>query len=135
MKERIHFNTYGGNPMACAAGAAVLDVIDEEGLQENCKVVGGHLKSRLEALKEKHAIVYDVRGMGLMLGMELRNSDGSPAKEQTAELLEGSLEHGLLIGKGGLNGNVVRLKPPMCLTKEDADFIADVFDTVISSWK
>ena len=126
----LHFNTYGGNPVSMAAVLAVLDVIDADGLQENARVVGGRLKAGLEALQERHAVIGDVRGMGLMLGVELVSDRAAqtPDKEATARVLESAREHGLLLGKGGLFGNVLRIKPPMCLTTEDVDFALDVLD-------
>jgi alanine-glyoxylate transaminase/(R)-3-amino-2-methylpropionate-pyruvate transaminase len=134
LSQRVHFNTYGGNAVSMAAGLAVLDVIDEDGLQENSRVVGGRLKSGLEALMHKHRLIGDVRGMGLMLGMELVRDRGTrePAKQETLELLELCREMGVLIGKGGLDGNVVRIKPPMCITAEDADFAIDVIDRALT---
>jgi alanine-glyoxylate transaminase / (R)-3-amino-2-methylpropionate-pyruvate transaminase len=134
LAKRIHFNTYGGNPVSMAAGLAVMDVIDDEGLQENSRVVGGRLKAGLRALMERHPLIGDVRGMGLMLGMELvrdRNTR-EPAKAETLELLELCREAGVLIGKGGLDGNVVRIKPPMCITADDADFAVDVIDRALT---
>ncbi|NNE70005.1 MAG: aspartate aminotransferase family protein [Rhodothermales bacterium] len=127
---RLHFNTYGGNPVSMAAGLAVLDVIEQEGLQENSRVVGGRLKAGLEALMDRHEIIGDVRGMGLMLGVELvtDRETKEPAKAATARVLEECRENGVLIGKGGLYGNVLRIKPPMCITAEDADYAVDVLD-------
>jgi alanine-glyoxylate transaminase/(R)-3-amino-2-methylpropionate-pyruvate transaminase len=135
MTQRIHFNTFGGNPVSTAAGLAVLDVIEDEGLQENSRVVGARLKSGLRALMATHRLIGDVRGMGLMLGVELvRDRAGkTPAKEETLEVLEAARELGLLIGKGGLDGNVIRIKPPMCITSEDADFALDVLDRAIGA--
>jgi len=135
LTQRIHFNTYGGNPVSMAAGLAVLDVIEADGLQENARVVGGHLKAGLERLKRSHALIGDVRGMGLMLGVELVRDRATkePAKSETLDMLEAAREAGVLIGKGGLDGNVLRIKPPMCVTKADADFALDVFDRSLSS--
>ena len=128
LTQRIHFNTFGGNPVCMAAGSAVLDVIDEDGLQDNCKVVGKRLRSGLDKLMREHSIIGDVRGMGLMLGVELvrDRSTKEPAKAETLDLLESAREMGVLIGKGGIDGNVVRIKPPMCITADDADFAVDV---------
>jgi alanine-glyoxylate transaminase/(R)-3-amino-2-methylpropionate-pyruvate transaminase len=128
LTNRIHFNTFGGNPVCMAAGSAVLDVIDEDGLQENSRVVGGRLKAGLRKLMTDHKLVGDVRGMGLMLGMELvrDRSTKDPAKAETLELLEAAREMGVLVGKGGIDGNVVRIKPPMCITVDDADFAVEV---------
>jgi alanine-glyoxylate transaminase/(R)-3-amino-2-methylpropionate-pyruvate transaminase len=133
LTNRIHFNTFGGNPVCMAAGSAVLDVIDEDGLQENCRVVGGRLKNGLRKLMNDHQLVGDVRGMGLMLGMELvrDRSTKEPAKAETLQLLEETREMGVLFGKGGIDGNVLRIKPPMCITREDADFAVEVLDEAL----
>lgn len=135
LTSRIHFNTFGGNPVCMAAGSAVLDVIDEDGLQENCRVVGARLKNGLKKLMQDHSLVGDVRGMGLMLGMELvrDRSTKEPAKAETLQLLEEVREMGVLVGKGGLDGNVIRIKPPMCITAQDADFAVDVLDRGLSA--
>ncbi len=133
MKNRVHFNTFGGNPVSMAQGLATLDVIDSEGIQENALKVGGHLKSRLVELQDRHPLIGEVRGMGLMLGVELvkDRSSKEPASAETADLLELCKDRGLLIGKGGLAGNVLRIKPPMCLTVDDADFLADCLDEAL----
>lgn len=138
MANRIHFNTYGGNPVSMTQGLATLEVIDEENIQQNARVVGDHLRGKLDELAEKHALIGEVRGMGLMLGVELVRDRVSkvPASTETADVLELCKERGLLIGKGGLFGNVLRIKPPMCITKPDADFLAACLDdalTVVSS--
>ena len=135
LTQRIHFNTYAGNPVSTAAGLAVLDVIDSDGLQENSRVVGGRLKAGLERLMRSHTLVGDVRGLGLMLGVELVRDRATkePAKGETLDVLEAAREAGVLIGKGGLDGNVLRIKPPMCITKADVDFALDVFDRALSS--
>jgi alanine-glyoxylate transaminase/(R)-3-amino-2-methylpropionate-pyruvate transaminase len=135
LTQRTHFNTYGGNPVSMAAGLAVLDIIDEDGLQENSRVVGGRLKKGLEKLKQSHAIVGDVRGMGLMLAVELVRDRATkePAKGETLEVLESMRESGALIGKGGLDGNILRIKPPMCITAADADFAIEALDAAFSA--
>ncbi|MGI8905042.1 MAG: aspartate aminotransferase family protein [Candidatus Sumerlaeaceae bacterium] len=134
LAQKIHFNTYGGNPVSMAAGIAVLDAIEEDGLQQNSKVVGGHLKAGLQKLQQRHKVIGDVRGMGLMLGLEFVRDRATkePAVEETKQIMEGMRENGILIGKGGLYGNVLRIKPPMCITKDDADFALDTLDAVLS---
>ncbi len=130
---RLHFNTYGGNPVSMAAGIAVMEVIEEDGLQQNSQVVGNRLKAGLESLMDRHELIGDVRGMGLMLGLEFvtDREARTPASAETNEILEECREHGILMGKGGLYGNVLRIKPPMCITEEDADFTIDVLDAAL----
>jgi alanine-glyoxylate transaminase/(R)-3-amino-2-methylpropionate-pyruvate transaminase len=135
LATRIHFNTFGGNPVSSAQGRAVLRVIEKEKLQQNCVNVGGHLKAGLLKLQEKHNVIGDVRGMGLMLGVELvkDRTTKEPGKEECAAVFEKARELGLLIAKGGLWGNTLRIKPPMCITKEDADFMIAVLDEAFAS--
>ncbi len=134
LTSRIHFNTFGGNPVSMAAGLAVLDVIEEDGLQENARRVGARLLQGLRRLQTRHRLIGEVRGMGLMLGVELvtDRSPRGPAGAQTLEVLEAAREMGVLMGKGGLDGNVLRIKPPMCITVEDADFAVDVLDRALA---
>jgi alanine-glyoxylate transaminase/(R)-3-amino-2-methylpropionate-pyruvate transaminase len=137
LTQRIHFNTFGGNPVCMAAGLAVLDVIDEDGLQENSRVLGKKLKAGFNVLAKHHQLIGDVRGMGLMLGVELvrDRKTKEPAKKETLAVLEAAREMGVLVGKGGLDGNVLRIKPPMCITAEDADFTLDVLDRALGAVK
>src|SRR5712692_1512865 len=133
MKNRLHFNTFGGNPVSMTQGLATLEVIDDENIQQNALRVGTHLKNRLFELQQRQPLIGEVRGMGLMLGVELvrDRQTKEPANTEAAEVLELCKERGLLIGKGGLFGNTLRIKPPMCLTKDDADFLADCLDEVL----
>jgi alanine-glyoxylate transaminase/(R)-3-amino-2-methylpropionate-pyruvate transaminase len=133
LTSRIHFNTFGGNPISMTQGLATLEVIDAEGIQQNALRVGTHLKNRLLDLQQRQPLIGEVRGMGLMLGVELVKDRASkePAKAETANVLELARERGLLVGKGGLHGNVLRIKPPMCLTKDDADFMVDCLEEVL----
>jgi alanine-glyoxylate transaminase/(R)-3-amino-2-methylpropionate-pyruvate transaminase len=130
MRQRLHVNTFGGNPVSTAAALGVLDTIEQDGLQENARVVGGYFKAGMQKLQQKHALIGDVRGMGLMLGMELvkDRTTKEPAREQTAALHEALKDHGVLVGKGGLFGNVLRIKPPLCITHADVDYALAVMD-------
>lgn len=130
LTQRTHFNTFGGNPVSMAAGLAVLDAIEEDELQANCRVVGGKFKAGLEQLKQRHRLIGDVRGMGLMLGVELvrDRSTKEPARAEALEVMEYAREMGVLLGKGGLDGNTLRIKPPMCLSAQDVDFALEVLD-------
>ncbi len=133
MAKRLHFNTFGGNPVSVLSGMSVLEIVDEEDIQKQAREVGGHLKDALTALMDKHNLIGEVRGLGLMLGVELVKDRVSkePAVAETASVVEKAKERGLLLGKGGYYGNVIRIKPPMCLTKDDCDFMADCLDVCI----
>ena len=133
LAARTHFNTFGGNPVVSAIGKAVLEVIDREKLQENSLSIGRHLIAGLEQLKQKHNVIGDVRGKGLMLGIELVKDRTSKeqAKEECAQVVELCKDMGLLLGKGGLWGQTIRFSPPMCLHKHDAEFLLDVLDQAL----
>ena len=130
LSQRIHFNTFGGNPVVCAIGKAVLEIIEEEKLQENALKIGNRILTGLNELKQKHDLIGDVRGKGLMLGIELVKDRRTkePAKEECAQVLETARDMGLLLGKGGLWGQTIRFSPPMCLNEQDADFLLEVLD-------
>ena len=134
LTSRIHFNTFGGNPVCCAIGKAVLEVIEREGLQANSLKIGKQLLTGLRKLQNKHTIIGDVRGRGLMIGVDLvKDRDTKePARLECAQVFETARELGLLIGKGGLHGNVLRIKPPMCITEADARFMLEVLDRAFS---
>lgn len=130
LAQRLHFNTYGGNPVSMAQGLATLGVILDENIQGRALEIGGYLKEGLLDLQTRHPLIGDVRGQGLLLGVELVEDrvTKEPASEKTAQLHERAKELGLLIGKGGLHGNVLRIKPPMCIAREDCDFMCKVLD-------
>jgi alanine-glyoxylate transaminase/(R)-3-amino-2-methylpropionate-pyruvate transaminase len=134
LKNRVYFNTFGGNPISMTQGLATMEVIDAEGIQERALEVGGYLKVKLIALQDKQKLIGDVRGYGLMIGIECvtDRKTKQPASAQVNEIMEKTRERGLLIGKGGLWGQTIRLKPPMCMTKDDADFIVECLDEVMS---
>ncbi len=129
---KLHFNTFAGNPVQATYGLATLDAIDAADLQTNSLKVGQRLKAGLEALADKHPLIGEVRGIGLMLGIELvrDRQTKEPASAEAALALEETRGRGLLMGKGGFYGNVLRIKPPMCLTPADAEFILACLDEV-----
>jgi alanine-glyoxylate transaminase/(R)-3-amino-2-methylpropionate-pyruvate transaminase len=110
-------------------------VIEEQNLLENCRVVGAYLGERFAALKEKHPLIGDARGMGMMQALELvkDRKTKEPATQETARVWEACKDMNLLLGKGGLWGNTLRIKPPMCLTRADADFLLEVLDGTLVS--
>ncbi len=134
LASRIHFNTFGGNPVVCAQGRAILGIIDREKLQANSLKIGNKILAGLRELQQKHNIIGDVRGKGLMLGIELVKDRQSkePAREECAQVLETAKELGLLLGKGGLWGQTIRFSPPMCINEADADFLLDVLDQALA---
>lgn len=127
-------STWGGNPLASAASLAVLDVIAEEHLSENALRVGSRLRQNLEELQEKHRCLGDVRGKGLVIGLEIVDpADGyTPAPELTGKILLAAAERGMLLGKVGLYGNVIRIAPPLVITQEEADIGVEILDTALS---
>ena len=126
----LTISTFGGNPVACVAAKATIDLIEEDRLMDNAETVGNHFHAGLEALKEKHAIIGDVRGMGLMQGIELvkDRTSKAPGTDLANQLLERLRVHGLLVGKGGLYGNVVRMSPPLNISKGDVDIALAAID-------
>jgi 4-aminobutyrate aminotransferase-like enzyme len=128
-----YFNTYGGNPVACAAGLAVLDVIADEGLQRNALETGGYLQAGLERLKEKHAVLGDVRGKGLFIGFELvtdRKTQGR-GTPQAAYIAERMREEGILVSTDGPHKNVIKIKPPICFAKPEADLFLATLEKIL----
>ncbi len=122
--------TFGGNPVAMVAAKAVVDVIAKDRLVDNAATVGAHLRKRLDGLQEKHGAIGEVRGMGLMQGVELvkDRKTKEPAPEATAAVMEAAKDRGLIIGKGGFYGNVLRISPALNVTAADADQAADILD-------
>ena len=121
-------STFGGNPVTCTAARATIEVIEEENLVENARVMGDRLRGGLNALKEKFPVIGDVRGMGLMQGMELVGAGKKPDAESTKRLMELTKNHGLLLGKGGTYGNVLRVSPPLNIDKEEVDQALRILD-------
>jgi 4-aminobutyrate aminotransferase len=130
----LTLSTFGGNPVTCVAAKATIDVIEEENLLENADAMGRHFRAGLEELQKKHPLIGDVRGMGLMQGVELVKDCATkePAPEATARVMDRAKENGLLIGKGGLYGNVLRLSPMLNISRSDVDEALRILDKSFS---
>jgi len=124
-------STFGGNPVTATAAKAVIDFIDDQKLMINAAEVGAYLHEKLQEMKQKYALIGDVRGMGLMQAIELveDRETKKPAVEATLALMEMARENRLLIGKGGSYGNCIRLSPPLNISKNDVDEFARLLDT------
>jgi 4-aminobutyrate aminotransferase-like enzyme/Ser/Thr protein kinase RdoA (MazF antagonist) len=128
------FSSTGGSPLSCAIGLTVLDVLRDEDLQGNAARVGGHLKARLLALRDKHPIIGTVHGIGLYLGVEMiRDQDTlAPATQETAAICDRMLELGVVIQPTGDHQNILKTKPPLCIDVDGADFYVDALDRVLT---
>ena len=128
-----YFNTFGGNPVSCAVGLAVLEVIEEEKLQDNAHKVGTYLKKSLEKLKDRHSLIGDVRGLGLFLGIELVRDHNNlePAAKEASYLIERMKDCGILLSTDGPLHNVIKIKPPICFNEQDADLLVRRLDSVL----
>ncbi len=135
MAEKFMFHTYGANPTSCAAGRAVLQVIREEKTQANSKDVGAAFLARLKDLQQRHKSIGDVRGRGLMLAIEMvrDRKTKEPDSAITAEVFERCREQGLILSKSGPDRSVLRMVPPMCLSLEDVDKVADGLDQAFTA--
>lgn len=135
MAEKFLFHTYGANPMSCAAGRAVLKVIEEEGLQQNSKVVGDQLTAGLTTLMDNYSIIGDVRGRGLMIAVELVRDRRTkqPAAEETMAVFEENRNCGVISSRAGPTRSVLRLVPPMCLSQADVPVVIEAMDRSFSS--
>lgn len=130
LAQKKFFNTYGSNPVACAAGRAVLRVIEEDGLMQNAKAMGDLLVEKLQAVKAKYRIIGDFRGRGLMVGVEMvKDRDTKqPAPDEAAQVAEMAKERGLILGRGGVFGNILRINPPLCVMESDMQLLAEILD-------
>ncbi|WP_454817778.1 aspartate aminotransferase family protein [Labrys neptuniae] len=128
-----YFNTFGGNPVAAAAGLAVLDVIRDEGLIENAREVGRYLRNGLQEIANRHLAIGEVRGAGLFIGLEFVTDRESktPAPETASAMINGLRERGVLIGAAGAYGNTLKIRPPLCFGREHADAFVDHCDAVL----
>jgi 4-aminobutyrate aminotransferase-like enzyme len=130
-----YFSTFGGNPVACAAGGAVLDIIEDEQLLANATETGEHLRQGLRALAQRHPMIGDVRGVGMIAGVELVRDRASqePAKQETKQVINAMKEKGVLIGREGYFGNVLKIRPPMVFKPDNADFLIATFDEAVAA--
>ncbi|MBA3430604.1 MAG: aminotransferase class III-fold pyridoxal phosphate-dependent enzyme, partial [Actinobacteria bacterium] len=132
-QQRDMFSTFGGNPVACRAALAVLDVIEEDDLRSQAQEVGLHLREGLEQLQERHPSIGDVRGTGLLVGVELvEGPTQKPATRIAARVMERMRERGVLIGSTGPAANVLKIRPPLVLTHDDAELIVSALDAALS---
>ena len=129
-----YFNTFGGNPVSCEIGLAVLDVIEAEGLRENARRTGLTFKRGLQELMAKHPLIGDVRGMGLFLGVELVRDATTlePAAEEAAHIIECMKDHGILLSTDGPLHNVLKIKPPIVFNEDHAGIVLETLDRVLS---
>ncbi len=130
----LTISTFGGNPVTTTQAKAVLDFIDEHNLKENCATVGAYLRDKLLELQKKYPVIGEVRGMGLLQAIELVRDPQTkePATQEIAALMERTRENGILVGKGGLYGNVLRISPPMNIGKSDVDQFVKAMDKSFS---
>ncbi|KKK36584.1 4-aminobutyrate aminotransferase [Mesobacillus campisalis] len=131
-----HSTTFGGNPIACAAACATIDVMKEEGLVENARSMGEYALSQLSAIKEKHPVIGNVRGIGLMLGIEIVQPDsGEPNGEGLMNILEKCLHKGVIFYLSGNKGEVIRMMPPLTVDKEHLDLGISLLDEAIAEYE
>ncbi|XP_045393418.1 ethanolamine-phosphate phospho-lyase isoform X2 [Lemur catta] len=129
-----YFNTFGGNPVSCAVGLAVLDIIENEGLQGNATKVGNYLTELLNKQKAKHPLIGDIRGVGLFIGIDLvkDRQQRTPATAEAQHIIYKMKEKRVLLSADGPHRNVLKIKPPMCFTEEDAEFMVDQLDGILT---
>ncbi len=137
MSGKLYFNTFAGDPYQARQALTTIEIIEEEKLIPNAKEMGNYLLNGLKDLMKKHEIIGDVRGRGLLIGIELVKDRETKeyAKEETAEMMELAKERGLLIGKGGLFGNILRIAPPLSINKKQAEKILSILDESFSNLK
>jgi len=133
----VTISTFGGNPVAATAAKAVIDFIDQQNLLTNAAEVGAYLREKLIELQQKHALIGEVRGMGLMQALELVEDrrTKTPAPAAALQLMEAARQNRLLIGKGGLYGNTIRISPPLNISRSDVDEFARLLDASFAHWK
>jgi len=130
-----HFSTFGGNPLSCAAALASIDAIIEERMPGNAAIAGAHILKRLQEMQQRHPMLDDVQGRGLMIGAEIVKDKKSrtPAPDEVlARIQAEAAKRGVLLGRGGLYYNRIRIQPPLCITSEQAERAVDVFDEALT---
>jgi 4-aminobutyrate aminotransferase-like enzyme len=130
-----YFNTFGGNPVSSAVGLAVLEVIEREGLMQNAHEVGAYLREGLEQLAKQYSLIGDVRGAGLFTGVELVRDRETlePAPEETARVVNGLREARVLISSAGPHANILKVRPPLPFSRDNADLLLATMDKVLAS--
>jgi len=134
-RETSYFNTFGGNPVSAAAGKAVLGIVERDGLLANVKATGDYLRAGLEKLAARHALIGEIRGKGLFLGIELvtDREAKTPAAAETARILEHMREAGVLVARIGRYRNIVKIRPPLVFGREHADIALAAFDEALAN--
>jgi len=134
-EQVMYFNTFGGNPVSCAVGIAVLDVMERENLIENARVVGAYIAEGLRRLEQKYDLIGDIRGHGLWAGVELVRDRRSkePADEEAKRAINMMKDRGVLMGRIGQYDNVLKMRPPMPFSQEHADLLLSTLDEVLGS--
>ena len=132
--KKLTISTFGGGPISTVAAKAVIDLIEDERLGVNAEETGGYLKNKLLELQEKHPLIGDVRGMGLMQAIELveDRTSKTPATASTLRVMEAAREHRVLIGRGGIDGNVIRISPPLNIARSDIDDFIGALDASLT---
>jgi 4-aminobutyrate aminotransferase-like enzyme len=127
-------STTGGNPLASAAALAVIDIMEDQRLPENARTMGAYLLSRLQELKATYECIGDARGMGLALGLEIveHKSTKKPSAALCQKIIFGAAQYGLMMGRVGIYGNVIRVAPPLTIREQECDFAIEILDKVLS---
>lgn len=130
--DAMYFNTFGGNPVSCAVGRAVLEVIEDEGLIDNARRVGAYLRAGLDTLAERCDLIGDIRNQGLFFAVELvADSARESAADAAGKLVEAMKREGVLISRIGMDNNILKIRPPLCFSRAHADTVLSVLDRVL----
>jgi 4-aminobutyrate aminotransferase/(S)-3-amino-2-methylpropionate transaminase len=126
-KAGDHLSTFGGNPVSCAAALANIDFLEKENICDRVRDLGQYTESKLNELRMKNPLVGDIRGLGLMIGMELVKDEArTPAAQEAEVVRDACLRHGLIVGLGGTYANVVRFQPPLVISRQQIDQAIDI---------